>query len=118
MFMLKLNKIGDSKSVLKLIDTANKSVRNLKILELKSNLLTDYIFIKFLLNKLDNTHSIIQSKSLCEKCLRINHNVQNFRISIKCKLCRLPCHSSLHALTQNSANQINANVSKSVSNSS
>ena len=73
---------------------------------------------KFNKMKVHERWNLVKSKSLCENCLRSNHVVQNCRTSIKCKVCGLSHHSSLHVKAQNSANQINANISESVSNSS
>ena len=60
--MHKLNKIDDNKSMLQVIDKVNESVRNLKILGLKSNSLSDLIFINFMLSKLD--YAIKQRREL------------------------------------------------------
>lgn len=61
--------------------------------------------------------NLVKSKSLCRNCLRSNHEVKDCRISVKCKACSLPHHSSLHIFTPNSANQVSENSKESVSHS-
>ena len=55
MFLLKVNKAEDSKSLLQLSDTVNEAIRNLKTIGLESNALSDLMIVNFMLTKLDNS---------------------------------------------------------------
>ena len=53
--MLKVNKADDSKSLLQLSEMINEAIRNFKISELESSVLSDLMIVSFMLTKLDNS---------------------------------------------------------------
>ena len=51
-FLLKINKVDDEKSILQLSDTVKEALKNLKIVIVDSNVLSDLMIVTFMLTKL------------------------------------------------------------------